>query len=343
MSKLSDNKVSAVTSQNYTGVATAGQTVIIPGFNWCTVWTGQALYISGVKQASNSYTVNSIGGGLSSQIILSEALVGGETIDFTALDVSSVPSLQGILDAQCLGSVGECRLDLSGANLLLSRHNGYRLVIDNVTRAIPAAGVTLAPTGVANTTYYIYAYLAGGLILTLEAVETAFAVDPRNGVRIKTGDATRSLVGMARTNASGQWVDSEAQRFVISWYNRVYKIIKFALPSDISTASTSFVPITSDSSLQFLSFGDELVAIVATVFITSTVLMTFPVNIRLNGFDAVGFSMHVPSAGGVCSAGQSGFIAPVLGMHYLQIYCAAWGGTLTWQAGNSNISGMIRG
>ena len=102
MSKLSDSKVAAVTSQNYTGVATAGQTVITPGFNWRTVWTGQALYISGVKQAPNSYTVNSIGSGLSSQITLSEALVGGETIDFTALDISAVPSLQGIVDTLAL-------------------------------------------------------------------------------------------------------------------------------------------------------------------------------------------------------------------------------------------------
>ena len=102
MTKLSDSKVAAVTSQNYTGVAAAGQTVIIPGFTWRTVWSGRALYISGVKQAPNSYTVNSIGGGLSSQITLSEALVGGETIDFTALDVSSVPSLQGIVDTLAL-------------------------------------------------------------------------------------------------------------------------------------------------------------------------------------------------------------------------------------------------
>ena len=89
-------------SQEYTGVATAGQTTITPGFTWKTAFTGKALFISGVKQAPNSYTVNSIGGGLSSQITLSEALVGGETIDFTALDVSSVPSLQGIVDTLAL-------------------------------------------------------------------------------------------------------------------------------------------------------------------------------------------------------------------------------------------------
>ena len=98
MLKLSDAKASAVTSNNYVGEAVAGQTIITPGFTWRTTWTGIVLYIDGVKQATGSYTVNSIGGGLSSQITLSEALNGGEVIDFTTLDISSVPSLQSILD-----------------------------------------------------------------------------------------------------------------------------------------------------------------------------------------------------------------------------------------------------
>ena len=94
MIKLSDDKATTVTSQNYVGTATAGQTVITPGFSWRASFSGKALYIDGVKQAVGAFSENNIGGGFSNSITLSEALIGGETIDFTVLDTSTIPAIQ---------------------------------------------------------------------------------------------------------------------------------------------------------------------------------------------------------------------------------------------------------
>src|SRR5690349_16921436 len=58
---------------------------------------------------------------------------------------------------------GQCRLVKSGANLVLQRFQGLWLTINGVVQAIPAAGVSLAPTGLtASTNYNIYAYMNSG-------------------------------------------------------------------------------------------------------------------------------------------------------------------------------------
>ena len=51
---------------------------------------------------------------------------------------------------------GQCILAKNGSNLLLSPRNGNKLIVNGRLCAVPAAGVALAPAGLAaNTTYYI--------------------------------------------------------------------------------------------------------------------------------------------------------------------------------------------
>ena len=115
---------------------------------------------------------------------------------------------------------GQCKLTKSGANLLLSPFNGNRITINGAICVIPAAGVTLAPTALAvGANFYIYAFMSGAT-LTLEASATGHSTDAATGVEIKTGDATRALVGFARTIAGPAWQDTASQRFVLSWFNR---------------------------------------------------------------------------------------------------------------------------
>lgn len=120
------------------------------------------------------------------------------------------------------GVQGQCKLALSGSNLLLSPKNGNLLTINGVNYAVPDAGVSLAPTGLtAGTTYFIYAYMSSGT-MTLEAVTTAHVTSTtagNKGVEIKSGDDTRTLVGMARPVSGPAWADSATQRFVRSWFN----------------------------------------------------------------------------------------------------------------------------
>ncbi|MCS6302381.1 MAG: hypothetical protein H8K07_01745 [Nitrospira sp.] len=99
-------------------------------------------------------------------------------------------------------------------------YNGNRLLINGSIETIPSAGVSVDSGGlVSNTIYYAYMYMSSG-VMTGEFSTTAPATDTTYGHQIKTGDGTRTLVGLVRTNASSQFVDSVTQRFVASRFNQ---------------------------------------------------------------------------------------------------------------------------
>ena len=150
---------------------------------------------------------------------------------------------------------GQCRLEKSGANLVLSPFSGNRLIIDGVGVTIPGAGVSLAPDGlIADTTYYIYAYLNAG-VLTLEASETGHSKHS-DGVEIQTGDQTRTLVGMARTVAGPAWSDTAAARFVLSYFNRKPVFGQNSFSTQHTTGSTADIELHSEIRVEFLTWGD---------------------------------------------------------------------------------------
>lgn len=113
----------------------------------------------------------------------------------------------------------ECRLVRTGATTLtLQRHAGRYLLMNGAIEEIPAAGVTVSPPA-ANQFYYIYAFMNGGM-MTLEASTTASVQDAVTGIEVKSVDATKTLVGWALTNSSGEFVDDSAERLVRSRYNQ---------------------------------------------------------------------------------------------------------------------------
>lgn len=151
-----------------------------------------------------------------------------------------------------LANVGQCRLTKSGSNLLLSPYGGNGLTINGVVYKIPSAGVTLAPGAFsAGTTYYIYAYMNAGT-MTLEGSTTTHATDTTTGVEIKSGDATRTLVGMARPIAGPAWQDAINQRFVVSWFNRLPLALQAPLGSIASTASSAYTEVSTNLRNEFL-------------------------------------------------------------------------------------------
>jgi hypothetical protein len=164
-------------------------------------------------------------------------------------------------DAAALGQVvrniGQCRLTKSGSNLLLSPYQGNQLAINGALYTIPSAGVTLAPGSVTpSTLYYIYAYMVGAT-MTLEAVTTGHSTDINTGVEIKTGDATRTLVGMARPIAGPLWQDTFNQRFVVSWFNRKPVEMRAVLASNQAVANATYGEISSTLRLEFLQWLGE--------------------------------------------------------------------------------------
>ena len=161
---------------------------------------------------------------------------------------------------------GNCRLDNFAGNLRLSRYNGIGVIIGGSVRLIPTTGVDLAPTGLsAGTNYYVYAYMSGSTML-LEASATTPVVDTTYGIKVKSGDPARTLVGMARPIAGPNWATSAGHLLVISYFNRLKKSVSSFLSVDANIAApSSLTEVNSTygtgSRIDFLTWADEAVHI----------------------------------------------------------------------------------
>jgi hypothetical protein len=169
-----------------------------------------------------------------------------------------------------------CYLKLIGTNLVLIPYNGNLIIINQNLQKIPASGVALPPTGLtANTLYYIYAYMVGAAI-TLEASTTGHMTSTVDGIEIKSGDQSRTLVGMAYTvtGAPGAiWTDVAAstagpgegnsissgyttgQLYVLSWFNQRPKTNNTWFTSRNRTGSPDFFEIATNMRNYFLTWG----------------------------------------------------------------------------------------
>lgn len=156
---------------------------------------------------------------------------------------------------------GQCRLSVASAtSLLLSQYGGQNINIAGLPVRIPSAGVTIGNSGLsASTLYYVYAYLNAGA-LALELSTTGHSKHT-NGIETKTGDTTRTLVGMLYTNSSSQFVNSITRPTLLNWFNRS-DICGATTTVSGSTASTaSFAEITTSGRITFLAWADEAVEI----------------------------------------------------------------------------------
>jgi len=147
--------------------------------------------------------------------------------------------------------------------------NGNQIKINGALNVIPSGGVAgCANTNVfvngaagsnlaAATLYYVYAFTNAGTV-TCDFSSTGHVTSSaagNAGTEIKSGDDTRSLIGMVRTNASSQFADSLTQRFVASWFNRrpraLYKVL-----GTYSTSSSNFVEYGGGAErVEFINWG----------------------------------------------------------------------------------------
>ena len=192
---------------------------------------------------------------------------------------------------------GQCRLVKTGANLALMPFNGNRLTVNGVTCTIPAAGVALAPTGLTvGTNYYIYAVATAGVITSLEASTTTHATSATAGnigFEIKSGDDTRSLVGMAQIITGPAWQDTPAQRFVRSWFNDpgIYSFNQFATTR--TTAAAAFAEVNSEIRIEALIWAGE------TWDVTQYIASFSNTVTNSNSFSTIGFNSAVPEKNGI--------------------------------------------
>lgn len=157
---------------------------------------------------------------------------------------------------------GQCRLEYASASqLTLKPHNGNKVLVYDgaswVLRDIPSAGLTLGAPAAADTTYYVYCYDNAGS-LALEAATTGHATDSSTGFEVKSSDATRLLVGMARSNASIQWQDGSTIIGVLSWFNRTRRVAVKNLTTHTSVSTAPWFNV-GGLYVQALSWGNEAV------------------------------------------------------------------------------------
>jgi len=190
-------------------------------------------------------------------------------------------------------AVGNCYLSLSAGNLLLSRQDGRHLIVNGALETIPASGVTLAPTGITLTNglaggpmQYIYAFMNAG-VMSLEFSATASAVDATYGHLVKSGDGTRTLVGIWCASAANTW--STVATEGASWFNPRKKQANTA-PNNPSTASTTALSaITNAIAQPFVTFAGRLVrAVVRSSMSQSVATASMIVDLGLDGATGTG-------------------------------------------------------
>lgn len=151
----------------------------------------------------------------------------------------------------------QCRMVFSDAVTIgIQRFDGSLLTIDDTPRTIPAAGVYMSNSGLtANSTQYIYAYMDGST-MKLAASTSAPVTDSRNGLKVHSSAASWTHVGLVRVNNSGTFEDSTLLRFVRSYFNRRPIWVEHSF-----VGSTGSATMTVLSTLQWVSYGDDLVSL----------------------------------------------------------------------------------
>lgn len=203
------------------------------------------------------YIVGSSDATLSAERVLTDSAT--VTWDLTIAGQAKANATAG---AGGLGVGGQCRLSRSATSTLkLSPYDGNQIFVNGALRTIPSAGVTFTLTGLTNNTNYnVYAFMSGST-LTLEVSTTARATDTTNGHQIKSGDATRTLVGKIRTISTSDTADSVTQRYVINWFNRRPLQLERLYTTANTTTSTTPVEIGAAADrLLFLSWGEDAVS-----------------------------------------------------------------------------------
>lgn len=280
-----------------------------------------------------------------------------QPIEYGGTGAANAADARNNIGAASVGSVpsGNCRFLLDGSNGRLLPFNGNGISIGGAMYSIPSAGVALAPTGLTPATnYFVYAYM-NGTTMTLEASATGHSADPTTGVEIKTGDATRTLVGMVRPVTGPAFVDSLTQRFVISWFNRRDIALNITAVADQLTSSTTYTEVNNTFRVNFLSWGQDASTWSLGALATSSVAGV-PVYCALR-IDNTGPSSissaatAIPFAGGGANLGSSGVVLASEGYHFICMNMASGSGgstatvfgSGTVSSAPSNIQGRISG
>ena len=205
------------------------------------------------RSAANTWTAVTIGGNMTfSGGTLNSVAGGSGNVSNSGTPTAgqygkwvTATTIQGVAPATVLSDIGaqpaggSGRLQFVSATALsFTPYNGASIRIAGTSYAIPAAGIAGLTNGGLSAKYYRTMCMPS---TTAERSPASFrplthatsTTAGNEGVEIKSGDNTRTLIGLIRTNNSSQFVDSAAQRFVRSWFNKSTHTGNNALAGDL--------------------------------------------------------------------------------------------------------------
>lgn len=191
---------------------------------------------------------------------------------------------------------GQCRFDyVSTTQCRLTPYNGNGLVINGRQYRIPSAGVNISNAAFTpQTLSYVYAYDNGSGVIALEASSTGYS-SHTDGVVIKSGDPSRTLVGMAITPANGQFVYTNTVRYVTSYFNRrLMTIIQYVAASTSSMNN----PVVLNDGCGCLVWGGS-VQLHATGQVNANGSVGAYLSLRINSLAALGGWGYSCTAAGI--------------------------------------------
>jgi hypothetical protein len=151
---------------------------------------------------------------------------------------------------------GQCKFQYTSTTVCtLVPFQGNLLNINGMNYIIPSAGVTLASgTLTASTVYNVYAYMVGAT-MTLEASTTGHSTSATNGMEIKTGDVTRSLVGKVSVSASKTFTWTVQNRLVLSWFNQRPTLLSGGFGAARNWGTSSWAELDGLARLTYLAWA----------------------------------------------------------------------------------------
>jgi hypothetical protein len=307
--------------------------------------TADARYIS--SDAGSVETANLAADAVTTAKIADNNVTTAKILDANVTEAKLAAATQTLL-AQVRKLIGMAagRFEYSSATeCKLMPFNGECVSFpDGTVLDIPSSGVAVDNTGLSSdTVYYAYAYDDSGS-LALEFSTTGHSRDANTGIEIKTGDATRVLVGAVGTNAStpGQLLDSATARQVASWHNRRPRQLLSKFTQERTTTASSFTEVNVEIRCGFFSWGDAVSAAFSSSVNCAATTWT---GISLDGSSSVIFvtATQASAGGGELPVAPSGTFIPSEGDHYLTILAVRASGTSTFRVANeqSKLAAMV--
>lgn len=193
-----------ITSSNVTGAGT---------LYWTPIDNGQITLYDTSANLWKRLTLTEISLSLAGLIV-------GVIYDIFVYNNSGTPTLEALawkkVTASNSPTAGSSKtINLSDTSTLavgmkVTVRDGSHSEITQITAVVASTSITVNTLANSYTTPDVYGYLA-----------RATALSTQNGMKIKSGDASRLWVGKIRiTSTTGQTEDSDARRFVVNTYNK---------------------------------------------------------------------------------------------------------------------------